>query len=100
MDGTQRTRQYLPAGRPNTEELAESSLRRSAYLALRQLSCEFRAGVLTLRGRLPSYYLKQMAQAAVAAVEGVERVDNQIEVVAHAASLPRAGHGPHNAGSP
>jgi osmotically-inducible protein OsmY len=62
--------------------LAEGRLRRSAYLALQHLSCEFRAGVLTLRGRLPSYYLKQVAQALVATVEGVTRVDNQVEVVA------------------
>jgi osmotically-inducible protein OsmY len=78
------------ARRPGTGELAESRLRRSAYLALRPLSCEFRAGVLTLRGRLPSYYLKQVAQAAVATVEGVERIDNQIEVAAHPAS-PASG---------
>jgi osmotically-inducible protein OsmY len=67
-------------------EQAESKLRRSAYLALQHLSCEAHAGVLTLRGRLPSYYLKQVAQAVVAAVEGVEHIDNQIEVVPPAAA--------------
>jgi osmotically-inducible protein OsmY len=74
------------AHRPETGELAESRLRRSAYLALQQLSCEFRAGVLTLRGRLPSYYLKQVALAVVTPVEGVERIDDQIEVAAPAAA--------------
>jgi hypothetical protein len=63
-----------------TREMAESRLRRSAYPALKDLSCDFRAGVLTLRGFLPSYYLKQVALAAVAKVEGVERINDQVEV--------------------
>jgi osmotically-inducible protein OsmY len=80
------------AHRPGAGELAESRLRRSAYLALQHVSCEFRAGVLTLRGRLPSYYLKQVAQAVVAEVEGVERIDNQIEIVARTPP-PASGEG-------
>ena len=63
---------------------AERRLRRSGYLALRDVSCDACAGVVRLRGRLPSYYLKQMAQAVVAEVEGVRRVINLIEVVAPA----------------
>jgi osmotically-inducible protein OsmY len=75
---------------PGPAELAETRLQRSSYLALRGVSCGWEAGVLTLRGRLPSYYLKQVAQAAVAQVGGVERVENRIEVVAPdwAAPLP------------
>jgi hypothetical protein len=70
-----------PAGRgPDVGRLAESRLRCSAYLPVRRLSCEFRAGVLTVRGRLPSYYLKQVALAEVAAVEGVRRIDDQVQV--------------------
>jgi osmotically-inducible protein OsmY len=38
-------------------------------------------GVLRLRGRVPSYYLKQLAQAAAANMEGVKRIENHIEVV-------------------
>jgi hypothetical protein len=71
---------YPAAHYPGTAELAENKLRRSAYLALQHLSCEFCAGELTLRGRLPSYYLKQVALAVVATVEGVRRIDDQIEV--------------------
>jgi hypothetical protein len=72
--------------RPETGKLAESKLRRSAYLALQHLSCEFCAGVLTLRGRLPSYYLKQVALAVVATVRGVERINDQVEVTLSAAA--------------
>lgn len=63
-------------------EDAESRLRCNAYLALKNVSCEYQEGVLTLRGCLPTYYLKQMAQATVARVEGVEHVVNEIEVMA------------------
>jgi osmotically-inducible protein OsmY len=62
-------------------ECAETRLRHNSYLALKNVSCEYRAGVLTLRGCLPSYYLKQMAQAAVAQIDGVERVVNEIQVL-------------------
>ena len=36
---------------------------------------------LTLRGRLPSFYLKQLVQEAVRHVPGVQRVRNMIDVV-------------------
>jgi osmotically-inducible protein OsmY len=61
---------------------AEVRLRDNGYRVLKKISCEYREGVLTLRGRLPSYYLKQVAQETVARVAGVQRIDNQIEVLA------------------
>ncbi|MCE5267721.1 MAG: BON domain-containing protein [Planctomycetaceae bacterium] len=61
-------------------EIAQAALRRSAYFELRDVTCDFRGGVLTLRGRLPSYHLKQLAQTAVAEVPGVVEVDNRVEV--------------------
>jgi osmotically-inducible protein OsmY len=64
----------------NVAERAESRLRAHSYLALQNVSCEYREGVLTLRGHLPTYYLKQVAQAAVGQLEGVQRVVNEIEV--------------------
>jgi osmotically-inducible protein OsmY len=74
----------LVNSQPAPAELAERCLRWSPYLALRSVSCECREGVLVLRGCLPSYYLKQVAQEVVARLEGVETVDNQIQVVAPA----------------
>jgi hypothetical protein len=62
-------------------ERAEACLRSSPYLTLRNVSCEFRDGTLTLLGCLPTYYLKQIAQTVVAALHGVERIDNQIAVL-------------------
>lgn len=62
-------------------DLAQAALRRTSYFELRDVSCEFSGGVLTLRGRVPSYHLKQIAQASVADVPGVVEVHNRVEVV-------------------
>ena len=62
-------------------EGAETCLRCNPYLALKNVSCEYEQGVLTLRGCLPSYYLKQMAQTAVARLPGVDLIVNEIEVI-------------------
>ena len=66
---------------PAPADMAERCLRSNPYLALKNVSCGWLDGVLVLRGCLPSYYLKQIAQAAVASLEGVHRIDNQIQVV-------------------
>ncbi len=62
-------------------ERAESELRRNAYVALKNIACEYHEGVLVLSGCLPTYYLKQVAQETVAHLDGVERIENRIEVV-------------------
>ena len=61
--------------------MAERALRSSPYPALKKLSCDSQSGVLVLRGCLPTYYLKQIAQEVVAHLEGVKRIENQIQVV-------------------
>lgn len=62
------------------EEEAEAIFRASPYHQLRRLRCEFRDGVLVLRGSVPSYHLKQLAQTIVQGLESVAKVDNQVEV--------------------
>jgi hypothetical protein len=61
-------------------EVAEGILVASPYLAIRHLKCRFCDGELTIVGRVPSYYLKQLAQNAVQQLDGVERISNIIEV--------------------
>lgn len=62
-------------------KMAERRLSTDPHRALRSVSCDFRRGVLYLRGRLTSYYHKQLAQEAVARLDGVKRVVNEIEVL-------------------
>ena len=61
--------------------MADRRLNTGSYPALRSVSCECRHGVLYLRGRLSSYYHKQLAQEAVARLDGVTQVVNEIEVL-------------------
>jgi osmotically-inducible protein OsmY len=63
-------------------EGAENCLRHNSYLALKNVRCDFHEGALILRGCLPTYYLKQVAQQTVSRLEGVDRIVNEIEVVA------------------
>ncbi len=60
---------------------AERCLRSSPYLALRNIVCDSEEGIIVLKGCLPSYYLKQLAQATVNSLAGVTHVVNQIEVM-------------------
>ena len=61
--------------------LAQQCLKKSPYMTVRNLSCAYEGGILFLRGRLPSFYQKQLAQEAVAELEGIAEIVNQAEVV-------------------
>ena len=60
---------------------AQQRLQRSAYLELRSVNCSFNGKVLVLRGLVSSYYVRQLATACVKGLEGVEAIDNLLEVV-------------------
>jgi osmotically-inducible protein OsmY len=60
--------------------LGKARLEACPYHVLRSVLCEFQHGILTLRGRLPTFFHKQMAQEAVGGLAGVRQVVNQIEV--------------------
>lgn len=61
-------------------EAATECLLKSPYHAVRRVFCEYDHGTLFLRGRLPSFHQKQVAQEAVARVKGVTQVINEIGV--------------------
>ena len=61
-------------------ELAERRLHGNSHQALKNISCTYQDGVLVLQGTLPTYYLKQLAQETIVRMEGVERIENQIQV--------------------
>ena len=58
-----------------------SELRATGYLHLHDLQITARCGVVVLRGRVPSYYLKQLAQTTAMAVSDVRDLKNEITVV-------------------
>jgi osmotically-inducible protein OsmY len=60
---------------------AKDKLRTNPYRAIRAVSCECDRGELLLRGQLSSFFHKQLAQEAVADIEGITQVVNEIEVI-------------------
>jgi len=72
------------SGRPRSYEILQAAtarLRANPYPNVQKVSCECNhQGVLMLRGRLTSFYQKQLAQEAVVRLPGVTQVINDIEV--------------------
>ena len=62
-------------------EAARQCLRDSPYKNMRRISCECHDSILFLRGKLSSFFEKQVAQEAVAGIKGTIQVVNEIEVV-------------------
>ena len=96
-------RETTSATRSSTiDRMAEERLRSSSYLALRGIACIARNDVVYLHGRVPSYFLKQVAQEIAARVEGVCRVINRIDVLRPGRSvterLDGMGASPHQRG--
>jgi hypothetical protein len=60
---------------------AVQALRQSPFPALRRLSLEETDAVVVINGKVPSYYLKQLAQETVMPVLGMRRLSNQVAVV-------------------
>ena len=81
MDGETLT---VDEKRPVTDELIVDpvlqALHASPYGRLRHLQAYCDNGRITLQGHLPTYYLKQVAQALIDAVPGVRDVDNDVNV--------------------
>ncbi|HUT62054.1 MAG TPA: BON domain-containing protein [Phycisphaerae bacterium] len=70
-------------GRDRSHEVTEAAknrLQKSPYWAVRIPSCDCRRGTLFLRGHLPTFYEEQLAQDAVAKLEGVLHVMNETVV--------------------
>ena len=52
----------------------------AGHHALRQIECEYSNGVVVLRGCVPTYYIKQIAQAVLLTNPIVEQVVNRLVV--------------------
>lgn len=65
----------------NVIDLARERLASSSYPSLRTLRCYFHEGVLTLRGCVPNYHLRQVAWKLVGELPGVEEFVDRVEVI-------------------
>lgn len=72
----------LPEGTPVVplSDAVRSALDGTGRTWLRRVSVSVYGGVVLLQGRVPSFYLKQMAQVIVMAVPGVGVVRNELQV--------------------
>ena len=59
---------------------ANDCLHNDSHIPDQLVWCEYEQGVLWLRGRLPTYYQKQVAQEVVRGLVGVVQIVNNIEV--------------------
>lgn len=75
---------FGPQGRESSSAVIQEvqyRLKKRLYTPAPDVSCDYRGGVLFLRGHSKSYYEKQMVQEAVRGVAGVARIVNNIDVV-------------------
>lgn len=70
----------IPSTSARIEALVQSRLRGSPYPSIQRLNCDFANGRLFLRGRVPSFFEKQVAQEALADLEGIDQIVNGVEV--------------------
>lgn len=61
--------------------VARQRMRLHPHLKLQRIWCEFRERRLFLRGQVPSFYHKQLAQASLKGMDGLDQIVNEIEVV-------------------
>ena len=58
----------------------QDALKKSPHLLGRNLRIEASEGRVTLKGVVRSYYQKQMAQESLRHMDGVDLIENQLEV--------------------
>ncbi len=91
MPSTLHLPSQVATGQDNPRETATAAVQSRVAELLEQhphfryrpgtIEAEFYQGTLVLKGRLPSFYLKQLLQEALRQVEGVDTIDNRVDVV-------------------
>ncbi len=70
----------MSTAQPTLSTRISSAMKLHPHLSRRNLQVETQEGRVVLRGTVKSYYHKQMAQEALRRVEGVDEIENQLEV--------------------
>jgi osmotically-inducible protein OsmY len=80
-DRDKEQQQQAVAQRAVEEEVKRRVAERCPQFYLKDISFHFAHGVLTLRGRVPTFYLKQIVLTAVKDLDRVECIDDRMDVV-------------------
>jgi osmotically-inducible protein OsmY len=70
----------LSPPRPALLDQVHGALSRSPYVSANEMRVEESDGVVRLEGAVRSFFHKQMAQELIRRVDGVERIDNRLQV--------------------
>ncbi len=70
----------LSPPRPALLDQVNGALSRSPYVSGSNLRVEASEGVVRLEGAVRSFFHKQMAQELIRRVDGVERIENRLQV--------------------
>lgn len=62
------------------EERIDAAIKNAPHLKRHELRCVVDEGRVVLKGVVRSYFQKQMAQEAVRHIDGVQCIDNELEV--------------------
>ncbi len=65
---------------PSLVDRLDQAIHTSPHLIGREVRLETNLGTVVLRGTVNTYFQKQMAQEALRRVDGVQQIDNQLEV--------------------
>ena len=80
LSGSANSTRRTPPPDP-TAANAQQRLRASAYAsAMHEVTCEAVADAMVLRGRVSSFYFKQLAQEVVRKADGARAIVNELEV--------------------
>lgn len=76
-----RTFQSMRRHDPQEAQAAiQQALHLAGYGELRRVGVECNGGAITISGRVPTYYLKQLAQNIALNVPGIGQVNNELHV--------------------
>lgn len=71
-----------PIIRQRVEWSVQQRLRECPYpFAFRKVTSHFDNGLLTLRGKVPTFYLKQVLQERLRGIDHVKKIENEVDVV-------------------
>ncbi len=70
----------MPSSETALDDRIDTVIHTSPHLGGRRFRVSTDADSVTLEGRVGSYFQKQMAQEIILRIDGVERIDNRIQV--------------------
>jgi osmotically-inducible protein OsmY len=71
----------MPSLEPTLADRVDQAIQTNPYISGRTLRFETDGNRVVLQGSVKSYFQKQMAQEVIRRVEGVEQIDNCLEVL-------------------